>query len=361
MARPVKHSDKTKVNKKFELCAVPPTPDRILNADVDAFRASLIRYHEKKWVNGTILRYYFVEKPAKWRGDSDQKKVVRDAFRKWKNLGIGLEFHEVEAPAEAEIRIGFEHGKGSWSYVGRDAVDRVPDPSLRTMNFGWDLTTTYGRDTALHEIGHALGFPHEHQNPAAGIVWNVEAVVEEFSSPPNCWNETKIYHNILNKIAPQLVEGSEWDPNSIMHYSFPKGLICKPKRYREEPLIPEPGLSPTDVGKAKSFYPPLKPSLSELRPFQSAKLSLRPGEQVDFLIVPTASRKYTVQTFGYVDSVMVLFEQVDGTARYICGDDDGGTDGNACVSHRLVRGRTYIVRIRLYYASRFGDMAVMLW
>ena len=29
-------------------------------------------------------------------------------------------------------------------------------------------------DTALHGIGHTLGLPHEHQNPNAGIVWDVE-------------------------------------------------------------------------------------------------------------------------------------------------------------------------------------------
>ena len=51
------------------------------------------------------------------------------------------------------------------------------DPNERTMNFGWDLTTSYGHDTALHEIGHTLGFPHEHQNPTAGIVWNEPAVL----------------------------------------------------------------------------------------------------------------------------------------------------------------------------------------
>ena len=72
--------------------------------------------------------------------------------------------------AEAEIRIGFQPGS-SWSYVGRDAIDLVSDFNERTMNFGWDLTTSYGCDTALHEIGHALGFPHEHQNPNAGIIW----------------------------------------------------------------------------------------------------------------------------------------------------------------------------------------------
>ena len=31
------------------------------------------------------------------------------------------------------------------------------------MNFGWDLTQPGEIDTALHEIGHTIGFPHEHQ------------------------------------------------------------------------------------------------------------------------------------------------------------------------------------------------------
>ena len=33
---------------KLELCAAPPTSDRVLGPDVDPYRASLIRYHEKK-------------------------------------------------------------------------------------------------------------------------------------------------------------------------------------------------------------------------------------------------------------------------------------------------------------------------
>ena len=53
------------------------------------------------------------------------------------------------------------------------------------MNFGWDLTQPGEIDTAIHEIGHTLGFPHEHQNPHAGIVWDEEAVYAALAQPPN--------------------------------------------------------------------------------------------------------------------------------------------------------------------------------
>ena len=360
MAAHVKGTGFDTPEDRVELCAVPSTPDRVLAPDVDPYRASLIRYHEKKWVNGTVLHYLFFEDPAEWRGAPDQEQAVRAAFHQWQDLGIGLEFREVKHPQEAEIRIGFQRGVGSWSYVGRDAVDFVADPSRRTMNFGWDLTTPYGRDTALHEVGHAFGFPHEHQNPVAGIVWDVEAVTKEFSGPPNHWDTDKIHHNILRKIHPMSIHGSRWDRNSIMHYPFRAGLIRIPERYQEDPLIPEPGLSPTDIKHVRTFYPPLRPSLPDLRPLTSAKLTLAPGQQADFLIRPTESREYVIQSFGASDSVLVLFEQIDGDNHYLAADDDSGTDLNACLRERLVRGRTYVVRLRLYYARREHDVALML-
>ncbi len=111
------------------------------------------------------------------------------------------------------------------------SVDYVTNPQERTMNFGWDLTTPYGRDTALHEIGHALGFPHEHQNPLAGIVWDEEKVYRYFAGPPNNWPRQTTHHNIIRKISADLVEGSAWDKDSIMHYQFPAGLIISPSYY----------------------------------------------------------------------------------------------------------------------------------
>jgi len=46
-----------------------------------------------------------------------------------------------------------------------------------------DKAYAFGLDTAVHEIGHSLGFPHEYQNPKAGIVWNEEAVYAALGQP----------------------------------------------------------------------------------------------------------------------------------------------------------------------------------
>jgi len=347
---------------KAQYCSLPVVPDRQLDANIDPNRASLIRYIEKKWVNHTMLHYHFLETPREWQGDESQKQVVRESFAVWKDLGIGLEFREVNEPADAEVRIGFEQGAGSWSYVGRDAIDHIPNPKDRTMNFGWDLTTPYGHDTALHEIGHALGFPHEHQNPNAGIVWDEEAVYSYFSGPPNYWNRDNAYYNIIRKISPAAVQGSQWDKDSIMHYQFPVGLIVVPEQYKDQPLIPAPGLSAMDIDEVLKFYPgEPEPQLPELKPYLSQLLQIDPGEQLDFQIQPRISRKYTIQTFGNLDTVMVLFEDDNGEPVYRAGDDDSGTNFNARIEMRLVRGRTYYLRLRLYSAWATGQGAVMLW
>lgn len=364
MARKAKSRKTSKEEQDYmqpAFCTLPQVTERPLADVVDPNRAFLIRRNDRKWVNHTVLHFAFLDEPALWRGSDEQKEAVRNAFETWKGLGIGLVFTEVDDAIDAEIRIGFEQG-GSWSYIGRDSIDLVADPAMRTMNFGWDLTTPYGRDTALHEIGHALGFPHEHQNPNAGIVWDEPAVIQEFSGPPNSWSEGQIRHNILNKIAPHTVEGSDWDRDSIMHYQFGAGLILEPSEFRARPLIPESGLSQADIDEARRFYPaPERPTFPELRPWESHRVRIDAGEQLDFVVKPTRSREYTFQTFGALDTVLVLFEEMNGEPRYYDGDDDSGFDLNARVKARLFAGRRYFLRLRLYFAQSAGEGALMMY
>lgn len=344
----------------YAYCSQPEVAPRDLSGIVNRNRANLIQQFGKKWVNGTILHYYFFEQPTAWTTTEAEKNVVRQAFDIWKQVGIGLKFEEVKSADAAEIRIGFLRGDGAWSYIGRDILNIGRDE--RTMNFGWDLTRYPGEiDTAIHEIGHTLGFPHEHQNPNAGIVWDEEAVYTSLAAPPNNWNRDTTYYNIIRKIEPDLVQGSNWDPNSIMHYPFGAGLIKEPQQYKKG-LTPEPGLSERDKTWIKTLYPPIdEKDYTELKPFQSVPLNIAAGEQVNFCIQPNGTRSYTIRTFGTSDTVMVLFEDVNGELRYLTGNDDSGEDTNAEIQIKLFQNRSYVLRIRLYYSERAGETAVMMW
>lgn len=341
----------------MESCGLPNVPLRELEAGIDPGRESLIRSIEKKWVNGSALKYYFFDQ-GDWGGGRGQEKIVRDAFDEWKRIGIGLSFHEVNRADQADIRIGFELGDGSWSYVGRDIWNRPVGE--RTMNFGWALSGEDGRDTALHEIGHTLGFHHEQQNPFAGIEWDEAAVYRYFTGPPNDWSREKTFHNVLRTLDPNSVEGSEWDPDSIMQYRINAGLITWPERFRSG-LNPAPGLSDTDAARVRLFYPDLDQEYDELKRFKAERLSLAPAEQADFVIKPKKTRRYQIQTFGSSDTLMVLFEDNNGTLEHFAADDDSGWDRNASLDVRLVLGRSYVLRLRLYASEASGESAVMMW
>lgn len=346
---------------RLRFCTMPQVPLRELPPNVSQDRARLIRTIEKKWVNGTKLRYYFFDS-GPFAGPNDQKDIVREGFDVWKNLNIGIQFEEIRDISEAEVRIGFLRGDGAWSYVGRDVID-FPGQTERTMNFGWDLSLDPRReDVAVHEIGHTLGFPHEHQNPFSGIVWNEQAVYDYFGGPPNHWDRNTTFFNILRKISTSEVEGSQWDPDSIMHYEFDAGLIQQPERYRNG-LSPAGGLSQRDIDQVRLFYPPIDPTAAsdpELKVGKSEPLSLAPAQQKNFVIKPTATRRYTIQTVGRSDTLMVLFEDQNGDMRFLAGDDDSGTELNARIDVRLFQGRRYVLRVRLYSNQATGATSVIL-
>jgi len=177
------HSGSEPYESQIAYCSMPVVLPPRFPEITDSARLEAILTTAEKWVNGTVLRYYFFDRDTDgayvtfddgtrewrpWTTDAAHKDLVRSAFEHWKEQGIGLDFLEVQDRGEAEVRIGFMRGDGHWSGLGRDILNRGVND--RTMNLGQSLLgTSRGFDTAMHEIGHTLGLPHEHQNPFAGI------------------------------------------------------------------------------------------------------------------------------------------------------------------------------------------------
>lgn len=316
-------------------------PPRTYTPGVGGERVRAIVVNSSKWVNGSVPHYAFFESNGnfnRWARTAEQQQVVRDAIQARTSLGIGIRFEEAPDRGDAEVGIGFERGDGQWSHIGRDVLRQGGDD--RTLNLD-PSPDNFDIDTACHELGHTRGLPHEHQNPKAEIQWHEEAVYRALAAAPNGWDRASTYNNIISKISQAAVSGSNWDPDSIMHYAFEEGLILKPEKYHQG-LTPAGGLSPSDKTWIRSFYPPLAgKDETPLQVLQSERLKILAGGQRNFLPKPTRNRYYEMRPFGETDTVAVLFERpTTGGDTYIIGDGDSGEDRNAYIRHRLKAGHT---------------------
>lgn len=172
-------------------------------------------------------------------GTGALRKRIMDVANLWTAQPIGLSldfgtppnFRDCVRSGDDHIRIGFRE-EGYWSLVGQDSY-QAAGQMQQSMNlhrrFKYDpprepLFSRY----VLHEFGHALGFEHEHQHPWSQCEqqFDWKAIVAELAGPPNGWSEPEINFNMRQLSADGLVL-SEFDPKSIMLYSFPATFYVK--------------------------------------------------------------------------------------------------------------------------------------
>ena len=288
----------------------------------------------KTWMNGSTLRVRFID------GTAAQQKIARDQAGWWSQVA-NLKF-DFNNASNAEIRIKFDADDGAWSYVGTDS--RSIPANEPTMNLGF-----LDGGTAAHEFGHAIGLAHEHQNPAGGIQWNEPVVIREMAKSPNFWDEATTRHNILRKYQADQVNGTGFDPDSIMLYFFPSswtlnGIGTKANETLsrlDQEFIAGAKMYPKTGGVASNAVE-LKVNAARRTAAAIGKM----GEEDLFTFTAAADGRYVVDTRGPTDVVMKLFGPASETAL-IAEDDDSGVDTNARIVSDLVAGK-YWMQVRHY-------------
>lgn len=300
---------------------------------------------QQTWQPGRTLRVHFLH------GDTRVHERIERHAHEWSRYA-NIRFNFVRDPG-AEIRISFDQ-PGSWSYIGTDALT-LPETEA-TMNFGWlraDTPDVEVRRVVLHEFGHALGFGHEHQNPAVTIPWDREAVYRFYASAPNFWSREQVDTNIFQHYDRDQSQFSEFDPQSIMLYPVPNALTIG-----DFEIGWNNKLSETDKRYARKVYP------HERRVEQTLVVNGEPlsaaisgaGEVDTFVFNVSEAGRYRIETTGRTDVIAALYGP-DNSTRLINENDDGGRRLNARIDTALAPGR-YTLRVRHFSDARTGDYSI---
>ena len=201
--------------------------------------------------------------------------------------------------------------------------------------------------TAAHEFGHAIGLAHEHQNPAGGIQWNEQIVIREMAKSPNLWDEQTTRHNILRKYSADQLNGTAFDPESIMLYFFPSSWTLNGIGTKANDVLSR--IDKDFIAGAK-MYPKTGGTTSnatelKVNALRRTQASIgKIGEEDLYRFTAATDGSYMIDTRGPTDIVMKLFGPNSETA-FIAEDDDSGLDTNARIAANLIAGN-YFVQVR---------------
>ena len=337
--------------ERVKVCVDRVLPRELMRPQATLRRGGRVRAISpigKTWMNGSSLRVRFM-------GGSPQEQALVKEQSGWWTEHANLKF-EFNGATNAEIRITFDPTDGAWSYIGTDA--RSIPLNEATMNLGF-----LDGGTVAHEFGHAIGLAHEHQNPAGGIRWNEQVVIREAEKSPNFWDEATTRHNILEKYQSDQINGTAFDPDSIMLYFFPPEWTTNGIGTKQNDVLS--AVDKQFVAGAK-MYPKnaptvLDPAVLRVNAHQRTAASIGAfGEEDLYTFTVTRPGRHVIDTKGPTDMVMKLFGPESPTAL-VAEDDDSGLDFNARIATLLVGGR-YFVQVRHYNrATGVGNYTIRVW
>jgi len=142
-------------------------------------------------------------------------------------------------------------GDGYWSYLGTDILHIPADqPTMCLQDFTMSTPESEYKRVVRHEVGHTLGFPHEHMRQE--IVSRLdEAKTIAWGRSQLGWDVGTVRQQILTPIDPTTIQATPAaDVDSIMCYQLPASITKNGK--------PIPGgldINANDQAFAGKLYP----------------------------------------------------------------------------------------------------------
>jgi hypothetical protein len=160
----------------------------------------------------------------------------------------------VQTNGVGDVRISRGPG-GYYSYLGTD-IRHIPN-NHQTMNlesFSTSTPESEFRRVIRHEVGHTLGFPHEHMRKELVALIDPAKAYRYFLATQG-WDRRTVDQQVLTPLDEASLLDTPPDQDSIMCYQLPGQITIN-----GQPIRGGTDINASDAAFAHSIYPPVTPT-----------------------------------------------------------------------------------------------------